>query len=624
MKNLAHYWLLYFLMMSALALGQPIPTITTFAPASGAVGTAVTITGTNFSATPSEDVVYFGAAKATVNSATVSQLTVKVPNGTIYQPITVTVNGLTAYSHSPFIVTFPFTGSIGASFASKTDFWAGAQTKWGTVCDLDGDGKTDVVATDQGSNVVSVFRNVSTPGSISGGSFQPKVDFATGPGPYAVATGDLDGDGKPDLVATNSGGTSISVLRNTSTSGMVSFSPGIEFEAVVGPVFVAINDLDLDGKPDIAVTSTNNFGEGVVSIFRNTSTVGSISPGSFAPRVDFIAGHGGVWCVVLEDVDGDGKSDLTVTSGGDALVSIFRNISTPGSITSGSFEPKVDFATGGYPAIAFLADLDGDHRPDLAVGNAGGNSISIFRNISSPGIINSASFDTRVDLDSNGPWNPAAGDLTGDGKLDLIVRVNGTLSIFKNNSSPGTITAASFSPPYNVETGGNPLGMSVADMDGDGKADLTLSNEGSNVISVFRNTDILEPPPGESIPSIAAFAPTIGPAGTAVTITGSNFNATPADNAVYFGATKGTVNLATASQLKVTVPIGATYQPITVTPLNGLTAYSQSPFIVTFPFTGSIGASFLSRTDYWAGNQTRWETVRDIDGDGKTDIISAD
>jgi alpha-tubulin suppressor-like RCC1 family protein len=467
-----------------------------FSPSSGPIGTAVTITGTNFSTIPAENVVYFGATKATVNSATASQLVVTVPAGATYQPITVTGNGLTAYSNSPFIVTFPFTGSIGASFANRTDFWAGYLTKSGAVSDLDGDGKPDLVAVDQVSNVVSVLRNVSIPGSISWDSFEPKVDFATGPGPYAVATGDLDGDGKPDLVVANSGGTSISIFRNTSTAGTVSFAANVEFEVVAFPDFIAIADLDLDGKSDIAVASSNTFAEGTVSILRNTSTVGSISSDSFAPRVDFAAAHGGIWCVRLDDVDGDGKGDITVTNGGDALVSIFRNISIPGLITSSSFESKVDFATGAYPGLASWADLDGDHKPDLVVGNSAGNSVSLFRNTSSAGIINSASLDARVDLPSNnGPWNPVAGDLTGDGKLDIIVRdaSNGTLLIQKNISSPGTLSAHSFSQPYVVETGGNSLSIFVGDMDGDGKSDLTLSNEWTNVISVFRNEDIFEP-----------------------------------------------------------------------------------------------------------------------------------
>src|SRR5258706_2175326 len=224
MKNLAYYLLFAFLMNPSLTIGQSITSITTFSPSSGPVGTTVTITGTNFSATPADHTVYFGATRAIVNSAAASQLDVSVPIGATYQPITVTVNGLTAYSRSPFMATFPFSGSIGPSLASRTDYWAGSQTKWGTVSDLDGDGRTDIAATDEASNVVSIFRNVSTVGSIGWDSFQPKVDFATGPGPYAVAVGDLDGDGKPDLVVTNGGDSSISVFRNTSSAGTISFS----------------------------------------------------------------------------------------------------------------------------------------------------------------------------------------------------------------------------------------------------------------------------------------------------------------------------------------------------------------------------------------------------------------
>src|SRR5687767_6882265 len=74
------------------------PTISSFSPASGPVGTSVTITGTNFSATPANNIVYFGPVRATVTNASAGSLTVTAPPGANFQPITVTVNGLTAYS----------------------------------------------------------------------------------------------------------------------------------------------------------------------------------------------------------------------------------------------------------------------------------------------------------------------------------------------------------------------------------------------------------------------------------------------------------------------------------------------------------------------------------------------
>src|SRR5258706_13873058 len=90
-------------------------TITSFSPSSGTIGTSVTITGTNFSATPEDNIVYFGATRATVTGAISTQLIVTVPAGATYQPISVLVNGLTAYSRVPFVVAFPGGGWIDAA-----------------------------------------------------------------------------------------------------------------------------------------------------------------------------------------------------------------------------------------------------------------------------------------------------------------------------------------------------------------------------------------------------------------------------------------------------------------------------------------------------------------------------
>jgi IPT/TIG domain len=160
----------------------PQPTITSFNPTSGPVGTIVTITGINFSTTPTDNTVYFGATKATVTVATSTQLTVTVPVGATYQPISVLVGGLTAYSNNPFLVTFPCGGSIDAnSFASKVDFSSDA-TDWIpgiAIHDMDGDGKPDIVVTNNATNSFSIFRNTATIGTIAAGSFSTHVDFST-------------------------------------------------------------------------------------------------------------------------------------------------------------------------------------------------------------------------------------------------------------------------------------------------------------------------------------------------------------------------------------------------------------------------------------------------------------
>ncbi|HSF71277.1 MAG TPA: FG-GAP-like repeat-containing protein, partial [Methylotenera sp.] len=159
------------------------PTITSLTPASGNVGSNVTIAGTNFSAVAAGNTVFFGATKATVTQATANSLTVTVPAGASYAPVSVTNNSVTqlmADSRARFNPTFsPSKASIGTEdFAPKVDFASGTDTRYVVVGDVDGDGKPDMVASNPATNIVSVLRNTSTSGSITAASFAAKVDFA--------------------------------------------------------------------------------------------------------------------------------------------------------------------------------------------------------------------------------------------------------------------------------------------------------------------------------------------------------------------------------------------------------------------------------------------------------------
>jgi hypothetical protein len=281
------------------------PTISSFTPLSGPIGTNVTISGSNFNPTPLNNIVYFGAVKASVSAATTTSLTVVVPGGITYEPITVTTNNLTAYSNYAFNVTFPGGGPFTAgTFGPKTDLLAGVNPIDVCTSDLDGDGRPDLVTVNNGGNTLSVLRNTGGAGIIS---FATKVDYITNSFPQSISAGDLDGDGRPDLIFTNVTPATVSVYRNTSSPGIISLSSKIDF-AAGSPVSAVAADIDGDGKPDLVVA---NYNGSSVSVFRNITTGTNIS---FAPRVDFTTGVFLPHRVIVNDFDGDGKADIAAAS----------------------------------------------------------------------------------------------------------------------------------------------------------------------------------------------------------------------------------------------------------------------------------------------------------------------
>ena len=601
------------------------PTITSFSPISAAPGTSVTITGTNFNTAIGNNIVFFGATRATVTTATATQLTVTLPTSATYAPITElnTATSLACYSLSNFnpIYSPAKTSITSTDFATKVGFTTGNGPNVVAIGDLDGDGKPDLVIANSGDNTISVYRNIASSGGINSGSFASPVTFATGNTPYSVAIGDLDGDGKPDLAVTNFYGNTVSVLLNTSTIGSItssSFATNVDFTTGNGPSSVAIGDLDGDGKPDLVTT---NLLAGNLSIFLNTSTIGSITSSSFATPVNFAVGsYPNV--VAIGDLDGDGKADLAVATNGRNSVSVFRNTSSIGSITSSSFAANVDFAIAGGAFSVAIGDLDGDGKLDLAAASQTG-TVSVLRNTATSGSITAGSFDTHVDFTTGAnPQLIAIGDLDGDGKPDLVVDNldDGTVSILRNTSTSGSIISSSFAAKVDFASGANPQSIAIGDLDGDGKPDLVIANPPTNTFSVLRNTDLVFPP------TITSFSPTSAVTGTSVTITGTNFNTTTGNNIVFFGATGATVTASTATSVTVTVPAGATYAAITIlNTATGLAAYSVSNFTPVFSpvKTGISAYDFTAKLDFTAGASPYSVAIGDLDGDGKPDLVFA-
>ncbi len=583
------------------------PTITSFLPISGKVGDTITISGTNFNSTTANNIVFFGATRAKVTTANTTSLTVTVPIGAMYAPITIldSATGLSANSTQFFNLTFsPNKGSFGnLDVAPHSDFSGGYLLNNIDVGDLNGDGRPDVVCVNINSNLISVLTNTSNSGLVS---FATKIEFTTSAGPINVKCGDLDGDGKLDLAVVNYNTSIVSVYRNISSNGIINFATMVNFTTGLSPRSVAIGDINGDGKLDLSVA---NFGSNTVSVLRNTSSIGSIS---FATKVDFATGSG-PYSIAIGDIDGNGKPDLAVTNDYDSSVSVLRNTSSTTAIT---FATRVNFATGLYPEFVTVCDLNGDNKLDMAVANcSNSNSVSILRNTSSSGTI---SFAGKVDFTMTSfPNSIGAGDIDGDGKPDLAVCGGDKVSVIRNTSSNGTI---SFSTRVDFISGSYAKSVAICDLDGDGKPDLNVGNRNSSTVAVFRNKPFYPPP------TILSYAPASGPVGTIVNITGTLFNPLPANNVVFFGATRALVSTATDTSLTVIVPAGATYAPITVlnTGTNSV-AYSTKFFKPTFsPNLGIITtADFAPKVDFTTELAPKSVVIGDIDGDGMADLITA-
>jgi hypothetical protein len=571
------------------------PVITSFSPASGSVGTSVTINGSNFSSTPANNIVYFGAVKANVTAASASSLIVTVPVGNTYQPITVTTGGLTGYSARPFIATFTGGGQINStSFSERIDSTTDLHPNGIAIADFDGDGKPDI-ATPNNYSIsgqpasISILRNTTVAGAIS---FAPNQDINNGVLTYAIASGDLDGDGKPDLVSCSIADLNISVFRNTSTSGSVSFAPKVNYATTSGVHGIAIGDLDGDGKPDIAVV---NYLSTSMSVYRNTSTPGFVS---FAPKVDFTI-LAGAESIVIGDIDGDTKPDIAITNSLFNSFSTFKNISTIGNI---AFNTRTDVACGGTnaPNGIALGDMDGDSKTDVAIvitNSSGVCGTQLYRNTSTAGNISLNYILTLTGVSGTTAYHTTLGDINGDGKPDIAMSNTGAgqVKVYQNNSTIGTLA---FGSGYSFPGIFGPYAVAIGDMNADSRPDLVASEFTLDKVSVFKNSC--------GLPGIVSFTPTIAGTGTTVTINGNNF--TGVTSVTFGGIAASSFTVVNSTTITAVVGPGATGDVVVTGPLgtgsiSGFQFYT-APIITSFTpssgYPGSVisitGSSFIGIT----------------------------
>ena len=566
------------------------PVINSITPASGPVNTTVTITGNNFSASPAANVVWFGSVKVPVIAASTGSLTVNVPTGISSQPITVNTGGLTSFPFPAFNTTFSDSNQfIPSAFSSRTDVPTGSGPQFICNADLDGDGKPDLIVANGDSNTVTIYHNNSTPGNVS---FSEIASFTMGASgyPIGVAAGDLDGDGKPDIVISNYYTQTLEFLYNASNPGHILMDSVLSVPSGNYILGASIADLNGDGKPEVIVACQ---GSNLLSVYTNSSTLGHIA---FSNETPILAPAGGSpFRVIVADLDGDGKPDLAAANTYLGTVSAYLNMTPAGGAIS--FAADVDFATGNFPEGLAIGDIDGDGKPDLVIANNNDNTLSLLRNTSSAG---SLSFAPQLTVNSGfAAYDLVIADFDGDGKPDIAVddQYTNTVSIHRNISTPGTIA---ISANVDYTTGNIPYSITTADFDGDGKPDLATVNDADNTFTVLRNK-------GANEPAITSFSPTYGTAGTVVTITGVNLNGV---SSVSFGdSAAASFTYVSPTTITAVVGGGATgpvslVVPAGATSLNGF-IYGQTPIINGFfPDSAAQGATVTITGKGFTGSGT--------------------
>lgn len=399
----------------------------------------------------------------------------QLPNGTLGAPFQLDASGLPL---RPFVGDFDRNGRadlmVLSSLADRVNLWtaatdgrlSGARNYESTLAsaafvaggDFDGDGRNDVAV-----GGYSAARVVIMSGD-GGGDLAAAASFQVGFPVYNVKSGDIDGDGKVDLVVPVQGG--VKLLHNTSTPGNLAFTlvpPGQQLLAPgQGPFGVALADLDRDGRKDLVIA---DFLTGTVTTMLATATPLAFDGATLVSQIG-----GGPADLAAADFTGDGILDIAVSRFAQSDISILRNDGR------GNLSTLLNIPVGQTPTYLVTADFNRDGRSDLVVSNSNGDSVSVLYSRGS-------GFDSASFAAGQTPTALLAQDLTDDGIPDILVASlqDGEFRVLAGDGRGGFPLVFPFPGTLGA------TGAVLQDMDGDQLMDLLIGSQITTRVSLVHN-----------------------------------------------------------------------------------------------------------------------------------------
>ncbi len=327
-------------------------------------------------------------------------------------------------------------------FDAATSYYAG-YSNWGVaVEDVNGDGKPDIVTTNNDwYSAVNVLMNNGD------GTFAPTSEYFLGWGyyPRSVTLADLNGDGRPEIITSND--TSYPSLTVLFNNGDGTFASQMDLDGGGYSGALAADDINRDGAIDLVAT---NFYNGTVSVLLNNGN------GTFAGRVAYDIGAYSPIAVALVDVNGDDKLDIVTAAHYSGMVSVLFNNG------DGSFVGLQSTYSAPYPNDIAVGDLNGDGRPDLVTPNVWSYSLSVFLYQSAPYLeliapdqttvlatsSSAQDYDAVVDFAATeeGTYYVRISDVASLVDYTLVVTRNTDLPVPPSGSSPALLASSPENP----------------------------------------------------------------------------------------------------------------------------------------------------------------------------------